>query len=158
MYVSRYVAQLRESESALAEALEALAEHHAGEPDVRMTAVLLASWSRQHVQSLAAAAVRYGPEERQEGASLTRTPSSGPPSGNRRLLSDLHEAWLLGQRAHLHWTVLGQVARALRDGELAAMAAELGAETDRQLAWLHTRIVEAAPQALIVGSAEPASQ
>jgi hypothetical protein len=151
VYVSRYVAQLRESEAALAEALESLAEHHAGEPDVRSTAVLLASWSRQHAQSLAAVTERYKLREVREPPPSAATPFCEPHGGDGDLLLDLHQAWLLGQQVHLRWTVLGQVARALRDGEVSAMAGELGTETDRQLAWLQTRIVEVAPQALIIG-------
>ena len=155
MRVWRYIQFLRESEARLADAFDALAEDHVGEPDVRSTALLLASWSHQHVQTLNETARRYAPKKPLE-AVLPESRPEGPHDGGRDLLLDLHEVWLLGQEVHLCWTVLGQVARALRDGRLVTMAAELGSETDRQLAWLHTRIVEAAPQALVVGSVEPA--
>ncbi len=143
-----YLALLRERERELAEALRALADYHAGDPDVGATGQLLAGWSAAHVEAL-------------DALSLARPPGSVPEpvpppppavemhSGSYGLLLDLQSVWLLAQDVHLRWTVLGQVARALRDVELEATCAALGAQTDRQVAWLHTRLVDAAPQALI---------
>jgi hypothetical protein len=48
------------------------------------------------------------------------------------------------------WTVIAQGAQGLRDRELLEIANTSNAETSRQLAWLHTRMKVAAPQALIV--------
>lgn len=112
------------------------------------TSQLLAGWSAAHVEAL-------------DGLSLARpqdtAPEPAPPpslmvemhSGSYGLLLDLQGIWLLAQDVHQRWTVLGQVARVLRDAELEAACAALGAQTDRQVEWLHTRLVEAAPQALI---------
>jgi hypothetical protein len=48
------------------------------------------------------------------------------------------------------WVVIAQGAHGLRDHELLEIASDCEAETDRQLAWLTTRMKVAAPQALSV--------
>jgi len=65
-------------------------------------------------------------------------------------LHDLHDLYLLVTGAQLCWTVLLQAAHALRDKDLEVVAQQSGGETDGQLAWLETRIKQAAPQALTV--------
>jgi len=132
MHVGVYLESLRERERELANALLALAEYHVGEPDICPTCQLLAAWSEAHVQA---------PDSPPAALEVRR--------GSYGLLLALHDLCLLAQGVHLRWTVLGQVARALRDDELEAACAAMGQETDRQLAWLQTRIVELAPQALI---------
>ena len=149
MRVADYIVSLQAQEARLARVLEALSAGHSAEPDVRATGQLLASWSRQHAQALSTLNARYPPAETPQPVQPPAMPLQVPRQGDHALLLDLHEAWLLAQEVHLRWTVLGQAARALRDGQLAALCAELGVDTDRQLAWLHTRIVAAAPQALI---------
>ena len=147
MHIEAYVDLLRERERELAGALLALADSHVGEPDVGAASQLLASWSQAHVATLDE--LRLGLPA---GAALEPPPTSAPAEmhgGSYGLLLDLQGVWLLAQDVHLRWTVLGQVARALRNRELEATCAALGAQTDRQVAWLHTRMVEAAPQALI---------
>jgi len=65
-------------------------------------------------------------------------------------LRDLHDLYLLVTEAQLCWNVLLQAAHALRDKDLEATAQQSDGETDGQLAWLETRIKQAAPQALTV--------
>jgi hypothetical protein len=65
------------------------------------------------------------------------------------LLRDLHDLFLLTTEARLGWTILHQAAQSLRDKELIAACVNLGGETEGQLAWLRTRIKQAAPQALL---------
>jgi len=48
------------------------------------------------------------------------------------------------------WTVVGQAAQGLRDTELATTVKDCAAGTAVQLAWLGTRMKQAAPQALVV--------
>ncbi len=150
MHVRDYIELLRVSERQLAEALTMLAGYHGEEPEIRATGRLLASWSWRHVQTLTLLGERYLLAEPLLPDIQLGTGFHGPRDGSLGLLRDLHEAWLQGQEAHLRWTVLGQVARALHDKELAAICAELGGETDRQLAWLRTHIAQRAPQALVV--------
>ncbi len=125
----------------------ALAGHHAGEPEVSAACQLLAQWSEQHVAALGELEPRF---EQGEDDIMVPPPAAPPlQSGSYGLLLGLHSAWLLAQDVHLRWTVLGGAARALRDVALEQACAALGAESDRQVAWLRTRLVEAAPQALI---------
>ncbi len=150
MHVWAYMNLLQESEEQLADAFAALAEYHGDELDIHATARLLATWSRQHVVALTVHGERYRPPQEPKPELAPQIPFLGPRSGRHGLLHDLQGAWLLGQQVHLRWTVLGQTARVLRDRELAALCADLGRQTYRQLNWLHTRIVDAAPQALII--------
>ena len=48
------------------------------------------------------------------------------------------------------WTVIGQAAQGARDNELLEVVRRCEGETAAQLAWLRTRMKQAAPQALIV--------
>ena len=74
----------------------------------------------------------------------------GPRSGGIGLLRDLHDLWLAAAEVHLCYEAVRQAGRALHDKELVALCDRLGLQTDRQLAWLRTRIDQAAPQALTV--------
>ena len=74
----------------------------------------------------------------------------GPRSGETGLLRDLHDLWLAAAEVHLCYEAVRQAGRALHDKELVALCDRLGLQTDRQLAWLRTRIDQAAPQALTV--------
>ncbi len=142
-----YLVLLEELERQLADSLEVLADFHAGEPDVSVIGRLLAQWSRRHVATLADLSQRRGDDALLQPAAVPLV--VGPHGGSLGLLVDLQSAWVRAQDVHLRWMVLGQVARALRDGELERVCTTLGAETERQVAWLHTRVVEVAPQALI---------
>lgn len=145
MHIHAYLELLRERERQLADALRALADHYAGEPDVASTAPVLAQWSEEHAQALGELAAQYLPGDDPELAPVVVEPRGG----SYGLLLDLHGVWLLAQDAHLRWTVLGQAARALRDPGLESACATMGGQTDRQLAWLQTQLVARAPQALI---------
>lgn len=151
MHVREYIEVLRAGEEQLASALIDLAIEHEKEPDLGSTARLLASWSLQHVQALVRLGERLllkerAPTDAAPPCAVLRKPGGGRPG----LLGDLEATWLMGQDVHLRWTVLGQTARALHDRELTDVSADMGAETDRQLAWLRTQIVAIAPQVLIV--------
>ena len=50
----------------------------------------------------------------------------------------------------LAWTVAGQAAQAARDTGLLGIVHACAPETAQQLAWVRSRIKEAAPQALVV--------
>jgi hypothetical protein len=47
------------------------------------------------------------------------------------------------------WTVIGQAAQGLRDRDLLDTVSSCQSQKATQLAWLQTRIKQAAPQALI---------
>jgi hypothetical protein len=48
------------------------------------------------------------------------------------------------------WTLVDQAARGARDRQLLALAERCRSETSTQVAWLRTRMKQAAPQALVV--------
>jgi hypothetical protein len=56
----------------------------------------------------------------------------------------------MGAECDIAWTLLGQAAQGLRDGELLAVVRSCEGETAMQLKWLKTRMKQAAPQALVV--------
>ena len=93
---------------------------------------------------------RYGEQSQKEPNRLRRALFAGPRSGGVGLLRDLHDLWLAAAEVHLCYEAVRQAGRALHDKELVALCDQSGSQTDRQLAWLRTRIDQAAPQALAV--------
>ncbi len=93
---------------------------------------------------------QYGAETSDEPKQLAGALFHGARIGGIGLLRDLHDLELLAYHVHLCWFALGQGTSALRATALAQLCDELGLETDRQIAWLRTRMREIAPQALVV--------
>jgi ferredoxin-nitrate reductase len=65
------------------------------------------------------------------------------------MLRDLHDLWLLVNESMMSLMVLEQAARARRDRELFDTLEHMQDRNQRQLAWLKTRIKQAAPQVLM---------
>jgi hypothetical protein len=137
------------AERALADAFVLVALRHAGDADVRAGGRLLSRWSADHVGALA---TRTGPWQPPGPAAdrLRRALFRGGRWGGEGLLRDLQDLVLLATRVRLHWTVLLQCARASHDEAWEAVSRECAAETDRQLAWLDTRIRHLAAHAVLV--------
>lgn len=152
MHVGNYLGLLHSSEQQLADAFTTIADHHGDEPDIAQTCQLLSSWSREHVQALKPLIDRYCEQKSEEPERLSKTLFEEPRTGSLALLRDLHDLWLLANEVHLCWIVLSQAAKALRDKELEAACENLGGQTKRQIAWLLTRIKQAAPQSLVVAA------
>ncbi len=151
MYVAEYLGRLRSAEEQLAEALAAVSRRHSDtSPEVATTGSLLSSWSRRHAGALAPIIAHYGERHSNQPEQLRRTLFLEPRSGSLGLLRDLQDSIVLAQEVLLDWAILGQAARALRDGELAELCRRLGAETQRQVDWLRTQLLEAAPEVLTV--------
>jgi hypothetical protein len=93
-----------------------------------------------------------GPDPDHEPRRLAAALFQGRRAGGLGLLRDLHDLWLLAQEALITWEVPHQAALALRDPELVRACAHATVRADRRIAWLRTRIDQAAPQALIVPS------
>jgi hypothetical protein len=66
------------------------------------------------------------------------------------LLRDLQDLYLMVAECDICWTVVSQAAQGLPDTELAATVEDCAAGTAVQLAWLRTRMKQAAPQTLVV--------
>lgn len=151
MYVAEYLGRLRSAEEQLAEALAAVSRRHSDtSPEVAMTGNLLSSWSRRHAGALAPIIAHYGERYSNQPEQLRRTLFLEPRSGGLGLLRDLQDSIVLAQEVLLDWAILGQAARALRDGELEKLCRRLGVETQRQIDWLRTQLVEAAPEVMTV--------
>jgi hypothetical protein len=152
MHIGNYLGLVYHSEQQLADALNTIANHHSDEPDILQTCQMLASWSADHVEVIKSLCDRYSQEKSDEPERLSQTLFTEPRSGSLALLRDLHDLWLMANEVDLCWIVLDQAAKALRDQELEATCRHCSQETKRQLAWLLTRIEQAAPQTLVVAT------
>lgn len=150
MHIANYLGLVHNSEQQLADAFCTIANHHGDEPDILQICQLLASWSEQHVQQLKPFLDRYSEEKNDEPERLSQTLFQEPRSGSLALLRDLHDLWLLANEVKLCWIVLSQAAQGLQDKELLTTCQQCDEQTQRQIAWLLTRIKQAAPQTLIV--------
>ena len=113
---------------------------------------LFADWSRENAERLEPFIARDSVNDRDEPHRLAGALFQGRRSGGLGLLRDLQDLWLLANEAHITWEVLYQAAQAMRDQELIG-ACERGVEqVDRRIAWLRSRIDQAAPQAVVVPS------
>lgn len=150
-HVADYVGVLEDSERALAEALEQVAEAHAAEPDVLSTCKLLARESRTHLEQLREVSEKYG--ERPAGEPRRVRDALFSDTGSPiKLLRDLHDVRLLAGEAHISQVILQQTALALRDRSLQNLLDRMAAHNRRQRSWLETRLQQAAPQSLTVPS------
>ncbi len=152
MHVADYIGLVHQSEKQLEKALKDVAEHHKDEPDVFTTCNLLASWSKTHYQLIEKFKDKYSEHQENEPEDLRKEIFSGPRSGGIGLVRDLHDLWLLANESHVSWVVLLQAAKSLRDNELESVCDQGYEQNRRQMAWILTRIKQAAPQALVVPS------
>ena len=72
--------------------------------------------------------------------------------GGFDMLRDLHDMWLLVNESMVSLDVIEQAARSLHDQDFEAAITQIRHQNSRQLAWLHGRIRQAAPQTLVVPS------
>lgn len=152
MHVGNYLAIVHQSEQHLAEALDAVAEHHGHEPDIHQECRLLASWSRANIKAVEPVAARYHETRASEPEKLHNALFHGPRTGGLGLVRDLHDLWLLAHEVRLSHEILLQAGQALRDREMETAIQTAMTQTDRQIQWLRSRIDQAAPQALAVRS------
>jgi hypothetical protein len=136
-------------------------ERHKADHDVFHLTRTLSSWCDRHVHALAEQAARYGVDVAADAVAgegdrglVARVREKGAELVGRRpepgllLLRDLRELHLAAARASLAWTVLGQGAQAVRDGELLDSVTRCHPETIRTMKWTVQKLKEASPQAL----------
>jgi len=146
VHLATYVGLLDHAERSLADAFRLVATNDAVDPDVAHTCETLASASDRHVERLAPVVRRYGERDGVEPKAMgLKTTRPGGPG----LLRDLLDVYALTSFVDLTWTVVAHVARGLRDSALLDVAESCEQETDRQLAWLRTRVKHSAPRVLI---------
>lgn len=152
MHLGVYIGLVHDSEKDMAEALKMAADKHGDEPDIFHMCQLLASWSEEHVQGLKPFVERYSEKNENEGDRLMKSLFNKARTGSLGMLRDLHDLWLMGQEVRMSWKVVLQAAQLLRDKDLESACYKFQEQTNRQIAWLETRIKQAAPQTLVVAS------
>ena len=145
-----YLGMLRRAEEMLAASFRTVAEGHAAEPDVHGICRLLAAQCDAHEQALRPVLDRYGEQPADEPDRLHVTAVEAVREGPVGLLRDLQDLFLLAQLVDSTRTLVKQAAAALRDEELLGVIGDAADETQTQIAWLTTRMKQAAPQALVV--------
>jgi hypothetical protein len=150
MQLLHWLGLLHRSLDELAEAYRQVAEHHGDDPDVVQECQTLAERCDEHGAALAPIVDRYGEEANDEPERLHRDLFDGTRTGGLGLLRDLHDLYLLATECELAWTVVVQAALSTRDEELLTAASDGAADLGQHLAWLRTRVKQAAPQALVV--------
>ncbi|KOV81289.1 hypothetical protein [Nocardia sp. NRRL S-836] len=149
MHLATYLGLLHSSLRTLAGAFREVAAGHGEEPDVRQMCEVLAGRADGQAEHLAPVVERYGEHREDEPERLHAAEFTDTRTGGVGLLRDLQDLYALASFTDITWTVVNQAAQALRDRELLDVVSSCEPETQRQLAWLTTRIKQAAPQALV---------
>jgi hypothetical protein len=149
MNVAQYISLVYRAEQKLADAFERVATQHSLEPDVLQLCKKFSTWCLDHVENIKKLTDRYGDDEDDEPEDIYDALFDKPRMGAMGLLRDLHGLWLLANEVKLCWTILQQAAQALRDQELEMSCLQFGEQTNRQIAWLLTKIRQSAAQVLV---------
>jgi hypothetical protein len=150
MMLDVYLGMLRRAEEVLADSFRTVGDGHADEPDVYGICRLLAEQCDAHEQALRPVIARYGERPDDEPERLHAAALESVRTGPLGLLRDLQDLHLLAQMVDGTYTLIQQAAAALRDEELLGIIRACQAETGTQIAWVGTRMKQAAPQALVV--------
>ena len=150
MNLAHYLGLLHRAQINLARAYREVAEAHREEVDVFHICNRLARQCDDHEQRLEPFVERYGEDAPAEPDRLHSEIFRGSREGGLGLLRDLQDLYLMAAECDIAWTLVGQAAKGLRDGDLLSVVEGCEGETAVQLKWLRTRMKQAAPQALIV--------
>jgi hypothetical protein len=148
MHLASYLGMLWDSEESLANAAQLVGAHHGDEPEIAHLCEVLGDQSARHMRALDPVVERYGGPDDPEPGRLQAAEFRGAREGSLGLLRDLQDLYVLASFVDVTWTVVGQAAEALHDQDLLTVVRTCETETAQQLAWLRTRVKEAAPQAL----------
>ena len=151
MNVAHYLGLLHRAQVNLAGAFREVAEGHREEVDVFHLCSKLARQCDDHAERLQPLVDRYGEEAADEPDRLHSEIFDGSREGGLGLLRDLQDLYLMAAECDVAWTLVGQAAKGLRDGDMLSVVEACEGQTAIQLKWLRTRMKQAAPQALIVG-------
>ena len=152
MHLGHYLRLLDHAQQALSDAFREVAEAHQDEPDVRIDSERFAARLEQHASRLTPVLRQYGEDADDEPEPLLSSLFRGPRTGPLGLLRDLHDLYLLATECDISSTLIAQAAQGTRDARLAGIADDYQREATVQLAWLRSRLKQAAPQALVVAS------
>jgi len=148
--LAHYLGLLHAAQVRLAEAFREVRAGHADEADVFHLCERLAAQCDAHAEQLAPFARRYGEAADDEPERLHSAIFQGARDGPLGLLRDLQDLYLMAAECDIAWTVVGQAAQGIRDGDLVAVVQLCEGETAMQVKWIRSRMKEAAPQALVV--------
>jgi hypothetical protein len=148
--LAHYIGLVHRDQVELAEAFREVGEGHQDEPDVFHLTRRLALQCDRHAEALGPFVERYGEEAPAEPEHLHSEIFAGPREGPLGLLRDLHDLYVMAAEVDIAWTLIAQAAQGARDEELLEAVESCEAETATQMAWLRTRMKQAAPQALVV--------
>lgn len=153
MNLAIYLGLLHQAEQTLGDAFRRVSEGHGEEPDIHFLCQTLAQQCDSHVEALQPIVDRYGEQAPDnEPARLHADSLDETRSGPIGLLRDLQDVHMLATFVETTWTLVGQAGAALRDAELLDAMSSCKQQTHTQIQWLDTRMKQAAPQALVVGS------
>jgi hypothetical protein len=150
MQLAHYLGLLHAAQERLAAAFREIGEGHPDEADVVHMCYRLAAQCDAHADRLVTFAEHYGEQADDEPERLHSAIFQGPRGGGLGLLRDLQDLYLMATECDIAWTVLGQAAQGVRDGDLLDVVKGCEQETAMQLKWIRSRMKEAAPQALVV--------
>jgi hypothetical protein len=148
--LGRYLCLLDHVQEDLAAAFNAVGDVHAEEPDVRVLVHRFAQQCEEHRAKLAPLLERYASAEGGDDEGAFGDRFAGPRLGALGLLRDLQDLYVMASEVDITWTLVGQAAQGARDDELEQVVKGCETETSTHLAWLRTRLKQAAPQALVV--------
>ena len=152
MNLRHYLDLLHRSLLELAQAFGDVAEAHRDEPDVRIDCENFAKQATHQRELLRPFLNDYqandtGDDEPQR---LHRVLFDGTRAGPLGLIRDLHDLYLMTCECDICWILIRQGAEGARDPDLVDIAQNCLKETELQMAWLRSRMKQAAPQALVV--------
>ena len=150
MHLAHYLAMLERAERNLGGAFREVGEGHAEEVDVFHLTRQLAQQCADHAEALERFRERYREQAPAEPDRLHTDIFGGVRQGSLGLLRDLHDLYLMATECDILWTLVAQGAQGARDEDLLAAVGRCEEQTATQLAWLRTRMKQAAPQALVV--------
>jgi hypothetical protein len=150
VHLAHYLGLLHRAQVELAGAFRQVGSAHHDETDVAIQCAQQARHCDERARQLRPFADRYAEQAPDEPERLHSELFRGVRSGGLGLLRDLHDLYLMAAECDICWTMVQQAAVGIRDTGLTAVAAEGEAETATQLAWLRSRMKQAAPQALVV--------
>jgi|tagenome__1003787_1003787.scaffolds.fasta_scaffold19956593_2 hypothetical protein len=152
MHLSHYLGLLHAAQTELGRCLRTVADAHADEADVAHLCRRLAEQCDGHAHLLRPFEARYAALAPQAPDQLHPDRFAGPRSGPLGLLRDLQDLYVMAAECDICWTLIGQAAQGARDTDLLDVVGRCEGETATQLAWLRSRMKQAAPQALLVAT------
>jgi len=145
-----YLGRLWEDEQELANAFRLMAFRHDRDPEMRAGCELMAEWTNELVFALSPFVERYGKRRSLDAEHVRGALFNGARWGVAGLLRDAQDLALLTDDIRLGWTALQEAAPELHDRELEETAKSAKLTTQRQIAWLESRIRQTAPEALTI--------